>query len=133
MKGRLVQTERMAHTLSEPAIAIERLGHEYAVVLAALDPGVQTLLDLAAKSEPDAEGRAELLTVIQELATSADDALTGLSEMLAIGDETSKLSRSLRAPLNRIRKGLQGVLDGRAVIEDWGRRAQAIEEADAED
>jgi TIR domain len=132
-KARLVQTERMAHELKAPAEELERLGYEYAVVLADLDPGVQTLLDLAAEGDVNEEGRADLLTAIQELAATADESLTELSGMLASAAEMSKLSRSLRSPLKRIQKGLQGVLDGRAVIEDWGKRARGIEQANASD
>jgi len=128
MKAHLVITEKLAQELGVPAARIEELGHRYASLLAELDPGIHTLLDMAAESDPAAAEEIEFVQSMQELASSADEALEQLEMMVASTKDAAKFSRSLRAPLNRMRRGLQGVLDGRAIIEEWGRRARGIED-----
>jgi hypothetical protein len=125
MKARLVITERLARRLDEPADRIEDLGHRYAAVLTELDPGVHTWLDLAAHDAYEEEF-IQLLQTIRSFATTADSALSELDVLLHEMNEAAKFSRSLRPPLRRMRTGLRGVLDGRAIIDDWGRRADDI-------
>jgi len=125
MKARLVITERLARRLDEPADRIEDLGHRYAAVLTELDPGVHTWLDLAAHDAYEDEF-IQLLQTIRSFATTADSALSELDVLLHEMNEAAKFSRSLRPPLRRMRTGLRGVLDGRAIIDDWGRRADDI-------
>lgn len=132
MKARLVITERLAKALAKPTAEIEDFGHQYAELLATLDPGMHATLDIAASDETATEAPAEFLHVVQSLAVNADEALSQFYELVESSKEAAKFSRSLRTPLGRMRTGLQGVLDGRAIIEEWGRRARSIE-ADLED
>ena len=133
-KAKLVLTERLARDLNGPTGEIEQLGLRYSERLNELDPGIHTLLDLAADPEvEDEEGGSEFVHVIQGLAESADETLGAFAEMMDGSRELAKFSRSLRAPLKRMRTGLQNVLDGRALIEEWGRRAQEIAEAGESD
>jgi hypothetical protein len=134
MKARLSITEGLARDLSGPAERLEELGHQFAGVLTSLDPGVHALLDLAADDEAEEHAQATFLTTMQELATNADEALGELESLVEATREAAQFSRSLRAPLRRMRTGLQSVLDGRALIEEWGRRAADTEaEAAASD
>lgn len=117
MKAQLVITEKLARQLDGPADRIETLGHRYATLLAMLDPGVHATLDAVATAASDDSDRMELLKVVQALAMSSDEALVSLAGLVESTKEAAKFSRSLRAPLRRMRTGLQGILDGRAVIE----------------
>ncbi|MEA2494105.1 MAG: hypothetical protein QOJ29_2016 [Thermoleophilaceae bacterium] len=128
MKAKLVLTERLARSLDEPTAEIEQLGQRYVAHLAQLDPGIHAWLDLADEAEPGEEGRADYLATITELAANADMALSELEGLVQSTREAARFSRSLRKPLQRMRTGLRGVLDGREVIEDWGRRAREIAE-----
>ena len=130
VKAQLVATEALARELGEPAQRIEELGHRYAEHLAALDPGIHVILDMAtAEGEDEENGRegGELLRELQSLAQISDEALNELSGLIDVTGKAAKLSRSLRAPLRRMRTGLRGVVDGRAIIDEWGRRAAEIE------
>lgn len=126
MKAQLVLTQQLARSLDAPASEIEQLGHAYATELAKLDPGVHAQLDVAA--ERDDDDPAEYLAEIQSLAKTADGSLTSLQELVALINQTATLSRSLKDPLRRMDTGLRGVLDGRSIIEEWGRRAKLIED-----
>lgn len=127
MKARLVITERLAKALGGPTAEIEEFGRQYAELLTTLDPGVHAMLDLVALDETATEARAEFLHVVQSLAANADEALPQFHELVESSKEAAEFSRSLRGPLRRMQTGLQGVLDGRALIDEWGRRASAIE------
>lgn len=127
-KAVLPITARLAAELNEPSARIEGLGLDYANCLAELDPAMHGLLDLAElQSEPDSEQK-DFLKSVQGLVSASAEASVSLSELVDGAREMSTLSRALRAPLGHMRKGLQGVLDGRAIIEEWGRRAAEIEE-----
>ena len=106
LKPALTLTEQLARKLAEPAGRIERNGREYAVTLAALDPGVQTNLDLIEERE-QAEDEVTFLRSVQEMAEAADQALDQLQGMVDEARAAAKLSRSLRGPLGRMQRGIQ--------------------------
>ncbi|HEY7934075.1 MAG TPA: TIR domain-containing protein, partial [Solirubrobacteraceae bacterium] len=130
-RARLVITEQLARDLIEPAGRLGDLGHEYGALLTTLDPGIHALLDVASESPRGADGRNELLESIQGLSVNADGALEQLEGLVDSTKGAARFSRSLRAPLRRMVMGLQGILDGRAIIEEWGHRAADIEAEDA--
>lgn len=139
IKARLVLTESLARALHDPTETIAQLGRRYAETLSSLDRGVHAMLDAASGAEDDADWsaedeaeRLELLRTMQELAKTADTTLEQFDALVDGTRQMAKLSRALRAPLKRMRAGLQGILDGRALIEEWGRRATEIEGHDAE-
>lgn len=130
--GRLAVIEQMAKALSEPAERIGHLGQVYAselvhsdsMILAALEALETGSEELTPEDRVDA---LEFLKSIRGLAAEADSALAQLSELVAALDEGASLSRSLRKPLRRAKEGVQGVLDGKGVIEEWDRRASNLE------
>ena len=127
VKGVLPITARLASELEEPSTHVEDLGRDYAKTLGELDPAINGLLDLIElQSEVDQE-HFEFLQQLQGLVEESTYASNGLSGLVETAREMSTLSRALRAPLGRMRGGLQGVLDGRAIIEEWGRRAVDLE------
>lgn len=131
-KARLQIAENLAYELTGPAQNIERLGHEYASVLIALDPAVHAYLDIAETNE---EGtveesliRNQFLKTVLGIAEVADGALRAIEVLVETMKGSAKISRSLRIPIRRIQTGLRGMLDGRALIEEWGRRATEIQD-----
>jgi hypothetical protein len=127
MKGRLVATEQMAREIAAPAERIQELGHRYAAALVTLDPGILTALDAAEDPEVASDpSRDEFLNVIQDLTAAADPALGELSNLVESLRQAAGWSRSLRRPLGQMRTGLQGVLDGKGIIDEWGRRAAEV-------
>lgn len=136
--SQLTLTERLSRRLEEPASRIGDLGHAYAAELLKVDPAVRTLLDHAADDPEEASEAREFVEGISALAREAEVSLAGLKELLSEMEKASRVSRSLRRPLKRIRAGLQGVLDGQSLIREWSRRAErlsdgASDETDAED
>jgi hypothetical protein len=128
MKARLVVTQALARQLAEPAERIQELGHRYAATLVKLDPAILTMLEVAGEDESvSGPELAVFLTSLRELAAAAESTLQDLGGFVASIDDTAKLSRSLRRPLGQMRTGLHGVIDGKAIIDEWGRRAQDLE------
>jgi hypothetical protein len=126
MKAVLVLTDRLARDLGDPTERIEKLGREYAKGLSELDPGVHAWLDLVEGEEEPGPEQVEYLLQVEGLAEASDGALKALGELVEGAKTMSMYSRSLRKPANMMRSGLQGVLDGRAIIEEWARRAREI-------
>jgi hypothetical protein len=124
MKRALSITEKFAQDLEDPASRIERRGRAYAELLVRLDSGLQTRFDLfEEQSEPLTEEQVQYLGELEDLATGADAALNSLEELVESVDPIAKVSRSLRNPVRKMRGGIQGILDGRAVIAEWGTRS----------
>jgi hypothetical protein len=129
--GRLAVVERLAKRLREPADRIGHLGQVYASELVQSDPMVLALLEAIETEyeEYSQEERTEataLAKSIEDLAAEAAPALAELSDLVDALDSGAGLSRSLRRPLRRAKEGLQGVLDGKGVIEEWARRASQL-------
>jgi TIR domain len=125
--GRLRVSERVARELQEPSQKIADLGHVYASELVTLDPAMLTLLDAARDAAPeDAASATEFIASIQSLWRNAETALGALSELVAAADEAASVSRTVRQPLRQMRAGLQGVLDGQSILEEWKKRADDI-------
>lgn len=121
--GRLRVTERLAKELDEPAIRMADLGHRYAAELVKVDPLVLTLLDVTPADEQEAAEQREFATTIRTLAANAVPAAEALTGFITELREAGRLSRSIRRPQRKLQTGLQGVLDGQAVIAEWARRA----------
>ena len=119
-------TERYARGLQEPAERIARGGQEYAATLSQLDSGMNVRLGILEEQEQFTSEQIEFLQTVEELAETSDEALDQLAQMIHGANEMSKVSRSLRAPVRHMREGVQGVLDGRAIIAEWGRRANNL-------
>ncbi|MDQ3729840.1 MAG: hypothetical protein M3355_09660, partial [Actinomycetota bacterium] len=129
--GRLAVAEQLARQVKDPAERIGQLGQTYASELVDSDGMILALLEgieseLDELSGPEMAEARELVEMIQGLAAEAKPALRELSGLVDALGEASQSSRSLRKPLRTAREGLQGVLDGEGVIEEWARRASQI-------
>jgi uncharacterized protein YukE len=131
--GRLVTTERLASRLEQPAERIAEIGHTYAANLVTVDPAIHTVLDIA-RADPTQYAEAkEFFRWVKGLSDESREAIKALEEMVRAMDETAELSRALRRPLRRTKAGLQAVLDGQAVTQEWRRRADDIEGGSPDD
>ena len=126
-RAALAITEKLAGDLKTPAGKIEGLGHQYASTLATLDPAIHAHFDLIELQDERDQDQEEFLEVVGEMSKNADEALDQLQDLVEAAKFIAKFSRSLRAPLRQMRAGLQGVLDGRAIIADWGARAAELQ------
>lgn len=128
IKARLAITEAVAHKLGRPAETIEELGYRYATLMTTLDAGVLALLEMAESADREGDDELqEFFTNTKALVETSDGALTSLQGMVDSAVATAKYSRSLRSPVSKMRNGLRGVIDGRTIVEEWGRRATALE------
>ena len=134
MKTRLQIAQAFGTELNKPAANIERLGHEYGSVLSTVDSAMHAVLDAAAdlKTPEDIAQRDALIKVLVNVAGESDKALTQMATLIEVLKTTARFSRTLRIPIKRIQTGLQGFLDGRALIDEWARRASELRAAEAE-
>jgi hypothetical protein len=126
MKAVLALTNRLAHELSEPSNGIANDGREYRQVLAELDPAIQTQLDLIEGQDELTSDYEEYLREIVGLWHAAREAQVGFESVLEGAESASSFSRSLRKPLKDMRSGMLAVLDGNAIINEWGGRASGL-------
>jgi hypothetical protein len=126
MKAVLSLTNRLAHELGEPSNGIADDGREYRQVLAELDPAIQTQLGLIESQDDLTSDYEEYLREIVGLWHAAREAQGGFESVLEGAESASSFSRSLRKPLKEMRSGMLAVLDGNAIIEEWGRRASDL-------
>jgi hypothetical protein len=117
MKAALALTNRLAHELDEPAALIEDRGRECATALSDLDPGMHAWLDpgmhawfdlIAAQDQPD-EDQREFLHQVIGMVDASDGALATLQGLTESAKTMATYSRSLRAPIRKMRSDLQGV------------------------
>jgi hypothetical protein len=130
MRTRLNITESLADRLNKPAERIELLGQRYAELLGTLDPAIHAMLDASSARVETSEEEAirdQFLRTIQGVTAVADVALGKTEEMVEAMRVAAKSSRALRVPLKRIQTGLRGMLDARALIDEWGRRAAELQ------
>lgn len=126
MKAALTLTNRLAQELDGPTSLIEDRGYEYATALVEADSAIHAWLDLIeAEEKPDDEKLTFLKQVI-EMVTASDGASEVLQSLTDNARTMATYSRSLRAPVKKMRNGLNGVLDGKAIVDEWGRRASGI-------
>jgi hypothetical protein len=128
IKGRLRVTEKLANRLNGPTAKLQALGHDYALLLGESDNGIKAHLELLEEADVDelSDGNREFLTNLIGLASAADQALGLLEEMARGGKDMARLSRSMKRPMSQLQAGIRGILDGKGIIEDWGRRASRM-------
>lgn len=120
-KAGLIITERYARELMLPASRLEELGSQYAAKLAELGAGIDAQLELVGDDTGplDDKTRAEMESLIH-LVPVAENLANQLEELVGAAAPLVRMSRSLRAPIRHLRSGLQGAVDGRKTISEWG-------------
>jgi chromosome segregation ATPase len=133
--ARLAIARKLAGRLEAPAEKIEDEGREYARALLEADPAVHALLDqiddaLAAGSAATADELAEASEYLGSLlgmAAATAESRAGLEGFVEALEGISTISRDVRRPATQMRKGLQGMVDGYAVIEAWADRGRELQ------
>lgn len=128
--ARLAIVRRFARRLQEPAEELLELGRRYAADLVDIDPGILAILRLA-ESQPDEAGSPDVLASlasIKLLVTQSRAAVESLAAFVEQLRSQRSLSRELRRPFSQMEEGLSGVLDGQAVLDEWGRRIDRLVE-----
>jgi hypothetical protein len=126
--GRLVATRELANAIADPADRALELGTSYASSLVDVDAGMLALIrQIEAGPETDEERRAacELFAQISQLAANSRETVEQLSTFSDLVDGATNLSRELRAPFRQIQNGVQRIMDGQAVIDEWVRLIDA--------
>ena len=123
--GRLAVARKFAKDLTGPADRILQLANNYASQSYDVDAAIRTLIAAApdeVERDPSAKGMVcEFFNTITVMAQSAQDAIGGLSAMAEALGTAESLSRDLRPPLQKLRKGITIMIEASAVIEEWKR------------
>lgn len=130
VKAVLTLTNRLAKEITQPAGELSEVGHEYREVLDELDPAIQIRFDAIEEKGPSEQDKKWFYELHELLATSAQMEQV-LKELLEGVETASKFSRSLRAPLEEVRRGVLGVIDGNVLIREWARRADELGDNEA--
>ncbi len=125
--GRLAAARNYAKAIEEPANRVLELGTKYASELVAVDPGVLTMIRLAGEqtSAEDKAAACDVFTSVRGLAAASAENVESLRTLSATIEETAKYSRDIRAPLAKVQSGLQRVMDGQSIMDEWVRQMDA--------
>jgi hypothetical protein len=119
---RLRAANQLATDLAEPAGRIAALGQQYGTELRRADPLIRTLISNAHAADSETRVDAEsFLHVVRDLVDSSEEQLEGLSGLVQSTQEVARMSSTARPVLHEMNRGLQGVLDGRAIFSEWRR------------
>jgi hypothetical protein len=121
--GRLSLVKQLAQQLQVPADSIEANGDRFSANLAAVDRGVQILIEHAEEeSEEDPDAREAYNTFfdsLRSLDTEAQGAIVGTSGLLDSIQPLRKMSRDMKKPVQAVETGLIHVKEGVEVIHGW--------------
>jgi hypothetical protein len=131
LKGALGVTKQLAPKLEGPAETIADRGHAYVQMLTDLDTSIQAELDEAEARNrlcvdsftPDEMKSLRGVLVLHHLALEARGDLT---KLLSETEGAARISRSLVAPVEGVRSGWVGVVDGNVIVEEWAQRAARL-------
>ncbi|WP_239336766.1 toll/interleukin-1 receptor domain-containing protein [Frankia sp. CiP3] len=130
--GRISVFRSLAVRLDESTEDAVRLGDEYSSLLMTIDPAIRTLIDYSFSPQLDTEEKAqisELVENIRILSHSSEANRESLSQFVSSFATPAKMSKDLRPHFRKLEAGLQRVVDGDAVIQQWNR---AIEKGSSE-
>jgi TIR domain len=128
MAARLRAVRNYANELEPHAQRIEELGNEFTTHLYNVDGGLRMLLTQALEvtDEQEVAAAKELAASIIGMASSSREGLGALQEMVVAIEPIEGLSRDLRAPLKKLRRGLTVMYEGQHVIDEWKKLAEEV-------
>jgi len=123
--GRLTLLRAYADEMTKPAQDMLRLGNSFAAEVIQLDPDILTLIHKVESIPPEdfiGDGCALVLAITERLQHDAD--------MIRIyskkTERIAELSEILDDPVNDVATGVQRLLDGISLINEWEIRIRAI-------
>ena len=122
--GRLFAARSFANGLALPAERSRELGQAYSAELLRIDAGVLTLIRLAPEQATTPEERAivcEFFKQVRALSENSRESIASVSSFVESLSELESMSREVRAPIAVLRSGLQSVIDGQAITDEWLR------------
>jgi hypothetical protein len=126
--GRIRVAAAYGRALDEPATQFLELSTRYASHLIAVDAGILTLIRLSGaelESDDNRRSACELFASIQEFAVIARENYEVMAGLSRVVGETAKFSREVRPATRKLQAGLQRVMDGQSVIDEWVRQIDA--------
>jgi len=126
--GRLTVTKRLANAMDAPADRVMALGQAYSEDLVSVDGAIKTMIRAAEEDLSDDEAREarSLFSDVRGMAHASRDNAKQFSDLTKTLDEAAGMSRDLKKPVNQMKTGLRGVLDGQEVIDEWDRQIVAM-------
>ncbi|MEU4386874.1 toll/interleukin-1 receptor domain-containing protein [Promicromonospora sp. NPDC023805] len=119
---RVLVFRNLAANLQEPADRIAKTGKDYAAHLVGVDGGMRAFIEqVAQEGSAEDESIANLFSSVIEAAEVSHTLVAGLTNLNSSMKGPSKQSKDLRPVLSRISQGLQAVLDGQTVFDEWER------------
>jgi len=129
--AKLVVLKRVANKLDEPTQRILNAGDEYMRTLLALDPSFRALAEIGHAQTTVTPGDREALVGAQEsvrgMVQAGAEATAQVRSAIQSGRGLARVSRDLRPALKRYETGSQNIIDGQAIMEEWGVLLDAVE------
>lgn len=120
---RLTVLRQVATELKRPADAIQEQANTFTSQLNDVDAGFREAIPRIAQEvegDPSSKDDAcEFFGLVRDLATSADEGLGALKEMIDPIQPIEGMSRDLRTPLKTLRRGLTSMYESRKVMNAW--------------
>jgi TIR domain len=130
--GRLAVSRKLAQDLSAPAERVLELANSYTTSLYEADTATRMIIAQAPaeiRDNPaDVPGWEELSTSIIELANITSGAMASTQGLVDSMAQLESISRDLRPPIQKLRRGLTILTEGSSVISEWKR---LVDEANA--
>ncbi len=127
--GRSYVANKTARQLAEPAKSLVRLGSTFAAQMYDIDGGFRALIQAApniVRANPEElNSTCEFLAAIRGAAAATETGLIEIEGMIRQASLMEGMSRDLRAPLRKMKKGLTKMLEARAVAREWVRLIDA--------
>jgi TIR domain len=121
--ARLPVIRRLAQDLSAPADHLLELANRYTKTLYEVDYGIRAVIAHApteVKNDPSAKSQwVDFANVIAQLAAATQQSTESIQGMTEGLSQSEMISRDLRPPLQRLRRGLTILIEGSAVIKEW--------------
>ncbi len=121
--ARLTILRQVAIELKEPADAIQVNADKFTAQLNDVDAGIMEMIPrLAAEANEDTESKqnvCDFYRSVREMASSSNEGLGALKQMIDAIQPIEGMSRDMRAPLKTLRRGLTSMFESRKVINSW--------------
>lgn len=132
--SRLPILKKLASKLDPHADRISELGNEFTEEAYKVDRGVRAIVDYYEVSTGLGRDNeySDFKKSILRLNISAHEGLSGLKGMLDSMEPIESMSRDLRRPLRKIRRGVTSMYESRSIIEDWVNLVAVIPDVDLE-